>query len=422
MPNKKLLHVAFCDLIKKITPQSLINKQCSFKDDVLKIQNSMFNLTNYKNIYLFGSGKAVLPMAEAMQDLLKNKIAKTLLIGAYDKNLSLENTTYIKSTHPLPSSMSIKAAKKLKKELESLKHDDFFIYLLSGGTSSLLELPEIGITIEELQATTKTMLESAMPIEKMNCIRKHISGIKGGKLIKNIRARGIVLVLSDVLGDNLQDIGSAPLYFDDTTLDDAASFLKEYGIFKKIPSSIQNFLTDKKNNETLKKENPNIKHFILGSNKIVLDKAKKILSQNINTTIVKRPLKEEVEIEVKRLLDFAKKHKGERHCYLFGGECTVKVNTEGKGGRNQHLVLSFLDKYDASFDITLLSGATDGIDGNSDSAGALIDTHSKLKAYSFNAKNYLESFNSNIYFSKTNELLKIGATHNNLLDIVMMVL
>lgn len=422
MLDKKLLRASFCELIKKITPQSLISQQCSFEDGILNIQNSKINLVNYKNIYLFGSGKAVLPMAEAMLNLLENKIIKTLLVGAYENNLNLKNTTYIKSSHPLPTQISFEAAKKLKQELESLGNDDFFIYLLSGGSSSLLELPQIGITLKELQETTKVMLESAMPIEKMNCVRKHLSQIKGGKLVKNVKAKGIVLVLSDVLSNNLQDIGSAPLLFDDTAYKDAISYLNEYKIFNKIPLNIQKNLTSKCKNKILKKQKQDIKHFILGSNKIVLEKAKEILEKKITTTIIEKPIKDEVTIETKKLLDFAKKHKNKRRCYLFGGECTVKVNHMGKGGRNQHLVLSFLDKYDASFKMTLLSGATDGIDGNSDSAGALIDTNSKAKTRLLNAKNYLKNFNSNAYFTATDELLKTGATHNNLLDIVMMIL
>jgi glycerate-2-kinase len=422
MPNKKLLYETFYELIKEITPQTLINKQCSLKDGVLNIQNSKFFLANYKNIYLFGSGKAVLPMAEALQDLLKNKIKKTLLVGAYKNSYDLKNTVYIKSSHPLPTHTSLKAAKKLKEELDNLKSDDFFIYLLSGGSSSLLELPQIGITLEEFQEITKVMLKGAMPIEKINCVRKHLSQIKGGKLVKNVNAKGIVLVLSDVLGDNLHDIGSAPLYFDTTTYKDAITYLKEYDIFTKIPLNIQKFLINKSKNEIIEKKKQKFQHFILGSNKIVLEKAKEILSKNIGTTIIKEPIKNEVDSEAKKLLDFARTHKNTRHCYLFGGECTVKVKISGKGGRNQHLVLGFLDKYDASFKVTFLSGATDGIDGQSDSAGACIDKNSKAKARLLDTEKYLKTFNSNIYFNKTDELLKIGATHNNLLDIVMMIL
>ncbi len=420
MNDKEFLKTAFLKLLDEIKPQKLLKNSCNFDKKILNIQNSAYDLSRYKNIYLFGSGKAVLPMAQSMQEILEDSIYKSFLIGAFEDDLHLKNTIYIQSSHPIPSQKSIESAKKLKKKMQELGSDDFFIYLLSGGTSSLIELPQDGICLKDISILTDLMLKSAMPIKKMNCIRKQISKIKGGKLIQNIKADGIVLLLSDVLGDDLKTIGSAPLYPDNNTSSEAVSYLKKYKIFDKIPNSVKNYLLNAKN-DYIKEKIKEPKHFILGSNQIVLQKAKKILQKNIDTMIVKEPLKEEVSIEAKKLLNFVKSKSKKRVCYLFGGECTVNVKKNGYGGRNQHLALSFLEKFDCDFRVTLLCGATDGIDGNSDAAGAVVQATKQQEPEISEIKEHLKNFNSNLYFKKREDLLKTGPTHNNLLDITMII-
>ncbi len=425
MTDKQLLLNTFETLLKEITPENLLNKQCSFYDNILKIQNSTFDLSKFKDIHLLGSGKAVLPMAKSIQNLLGNRIKDTLLVGAYEKNITLKDTIYIQSSHPIPSKISIISAKLIQNRLDSLSKDDFFIYLLGGGTSSLLEIPETNITLKEVQKTTELMLKNAMPIEKINCVRKHISAIKGGKLIKNLKSKGIVLVLSDVIGDDLQSIGSAPLYHDNTTSLDALNSLKEYQIFDKIPKSVQLFLKEgvqNRHEESPKNKNPLLKHIVVGSNKMVLEKAKKILTPHIKTKIVQETLSKEVRYEAEKLYNFAKQNSKKRCCFLFGGECTVDIKKDGIGGRNQHLALTFLKYCNNKLKVTFLSAATDGIDGNSDAAGAIIETDEKIDVDSAIIQRYLNDFNSNIYFSKKGGLIKTNPTHNNLLDIVMMIL
>ena len=426
MTDKQLLLNTFQTLLREMSPEKLLDKQCSYTKGILKIKNSFFNLNGFKHIHLLGSGKAVLPMAKSIHNLLGSKIKDTLLVGAYEKNITLKDTTYIQSSHPIPSKISISSAKFIQNRLDSLLKDDFFIYLLGGGTSSLLEIPETNITLKELQKTTEVMLKNAMPIEKINCVRKHISAIKGGKLIKNLKANGVVLVLSDVIGDDLQSIGSAPLYYDDTTFSDAINSLKEYKIFDKIPKSVQLFLKEgvqNRDKESPKNKNPLLKHIIIGSNSMVLEKAKEILTPHIKTELMQKRLSKEVKYEAKKLYNFAKENNKKRCCFLFGGECTVDVKRDGIGGRNQHLALTFL-KYcnNSKLKVVFLSAATDGVDGNSNAAGAIIETDEKTNIDSAIIDRYLNDFNSNIYFSKNGGLIKITPTHNNLLDIVMMIL
>ncbi len=428
MSKKNTLHTVFNALIEEIKPQRLIKEQCRYADEVFTVQEADIDLSAYKKIHLLGSGKAVVPMAEALQSLLNAKIESALLVGAYQDTAVEQHTQYIKSSHPLPSKKSIEAATALRSKLLSLEEDDFFIYLLSGGSSALVELPESPITLEEFQATTSLMLQGGMPIGAMNCVRKHLSQVKGGKLAQGTKAKGIVLVLSDVIGDDLHAIGSAPLYFDTTTFSDAVDALKAHDLFDKIPKGVRQFLAEGSEGghlETPKSESEKVRHFVLGSNTHLLNKAKMLLeNDNIPTTIADEPIEGDTQTLAKELVDLAESYRGQRHCFIFGGEATVNVRGEGRGGRNQHLALSVLQLLEGKNDITFLSAATDGVDGNSEAAGALIDTHSRVNAlaHEIDPTFYLETFDSNAFFSKTGELLITGPTHNNLLDIVMILI
>jgi len=428
MSNKTLLHGVFNQVLEEITPEKLISDSCHLDGKKLTVLDKTYDLDEYKNIYLLGSGKAVIPMAEEVEKLLKPFLKKTLIIGPYDSDKTFDNGTYIQSTHPLPSQKSVDSARALQEVLQQLGEDDLFIYLLSGGNSALVELPEECISLNEFQEVTRLMLHSGMPIEKMNSVRKHLSKVKGGKLAQQTKAKGVVLVLSDVIGDDLYTIGSGPFYCDQTSFLDAEDALNIYGVYEKMPESIQTFFKEGISGihaETPKKPYEHIKHHIVGSNSIVLEKAQHLLQkEGMATSIIDEPLQGDISQITKQLLKFAQNHQETTHAYIFGGEATVVVKGEGKGGRNQHLCLSMLTQCDLSCDITFLSAATDGIDGNSNATGALIDTHSHVdvKARHIDPKHYLDSFDSNRFFEQTGELLITGPTHNNLLDIMIMLI
>ena len=423
MQIKEILKDSFFEVLKDIEPSKLINNKCEFNENEIIIDKEKITLPKDKKIHLFGSGKAVLSMAKSIYENLENKIEKAVLVGPYENSLNKENLLYLKSSHPIPTNKSEDAAKSLKKSIESLNEDDFFIYLLSGGNSALVELPDEDITMQEFQETTDLMLKGSMPIVAMNCIRKHLSQVKGGRLVSNCKAKGIVLVLSDVLSNDLEAIGSAPLYFDSSTFEDSIKYLEEYELFEKIPKSVREYLLlgkDGKIQDTPKKEKENIKHFLIASNEILLnDIQKNLFSKKITAQIIDKKIEEDVNIVVDDLLEFIKNK--EEGCFIFGGEALVKVTADGKGGRNQHLILSFLDKFPKNRKMTILSAASDGIDGNSNSAGAVIDneTLEKVKQLNLDIKKYLKDFNSNEFFEKTGNLVNTGPSHNNMLDVLI---
>ncbi len=424
MSSRTLLKNAFKELLEKIRPEKLIEKQCRLEKEKLIIQNTLYNLKHYQNIYILGSGKAVVPMASIMQKLLKTYKPKTLLVGAYEFKNNFANTTYVQSTHPIPSKKSIEAAGSLKSFMNSMQEDDLYIYLLSGGNSALVEEPENGIGLDDFKKTTNIMLHGGMPIAAINSVRKHLSKVKGGKLALQSKAEGIILVMSDVLGNDLNTIGSAPLYCDNSSFADAIKYLKSYSLFDKIPQNVQKFLLSAKD-ETPKTPLKRVRHFIVGTNEIVLQKAKEIMeTKGLKTVLLDMQISGDVKDVAQKLHGFIKDDVGSfKRCYIAGGEATVVVDDkyQGKGGRNQHLCLHFLNLLGGRKGITFLSGATDGVDGNSTAAGAVVDSYLEIEALSIGLDfhQYLEHFDSNTFFSKTDALLISGPTNNNLLDIAI---
>jgi len=424
MQVKQILKDSFFEVLKNIEPSKLIDNKCDFKENEIIINGQVIKLPKNKKIHLFGSGKAVLSMAKTIYEKFDTKIENAVLVGPYDNTFEKENLSYIKSSHPIPTEKSLVAAKSLKNAIEALEEDDFFIYLLSGGNSALVELPVQNISLDEFQETTDLMLKGSMPIVAMNCVRKHLSQVKGGRLVSNCKAKGIVLVLSDVLSNDIQAIGSAPLYFDSSSFEDSIKYLEEYDLFEKIPSNVKEYLIQGKNKkieDTPKKENINIKHFLIASNEILLNDIKKELKdKGITSLIMNKKIEEDVDVVIDELLKFIKNK--DEGCFIFGGEALVKVKGNGKGGRNQHLVLSFLNKFPNKKKITLLSAASDGVDGNSNSAGAIVNNES-IKTYKnleLDINKYLEDFNSNEFFNKTNDLVNTGPSHNNMLDVLIL--
>jgi hydroxypyruvate reductase len=297
--------------------------------------------------------------------------------------------------------------------LKNRKQSDFVIFLISGGGSSLLSMPD-GISLQDKKITTSLLLKSGANIQEINCIRKHLSKIKGGKLVENLSCDAVSLVMSDVVGDDLSDIASAPTYFDDTTFKDADKILIKYGLKKHIPHGVLkriNLGIHNKIPETPK--SPKIKNYIIATNNVCLDAmvirarqlgytANTIRSISGNISLVSRNLLKSFSI---------KKHS----CLIFGGESTVKIVGNGKGGRNQELVLSVLNKIQKNREnVTIASCGTDGKDGNTDVSGAIIES-SKDKIHDI--QNFLKNNNSYYFFKKHKGLIFTGPTHTNLMDI-----
>jgi len=432
--RRKLARRIFDSAVESVLPDSLIKKTVALQGTELHIQNTVHRLKPEQKIHIFGSGKASVGMAGSLLAILQDRIAGGVIVTNQLPDADLSPLQVVQGSHPVPDEKSIRGAQLLIEGLSGLSSDDFFIYLLSGGSSALIEKPRDPITLAEMQETTRLLLSNSVPIQQVNAIRKHLSLVKGGRLRQSTRAAGAVLVISDVIGDDLSVIGSGPLYYDPTSFKDCRHILENAAIWNKIPVSVQKIISDGEKgaiSETPKQQTGSINHYLLGTNRVALQKAHRTAAESgLNSYILSSSLAGEAREVAKVLTSMARNILSFHEpfpppvCLLFGGETTVTIRGQGKGGRNQELALAALAEIGEQDNILLLSGGTDGIDGNSPAAGAIADSGFFLKGekQGLSIDEFLADNNSYTYFQKTGGLLQPGSTGTNVMDITLIII
>lgn len=400
---KSGLSVAMPDLaLKKI-----------IKNKKIIVGKEQLNLSEYEHIFTIGIGKAADSMTKTVNSLINLDGGITVTPHAQKTLLKTKKFKTIYAGHPLPNGNSIRASKIILKFLREREKKDFIIFLISGGASSLVSLPD-EITLNEKKIITNLLLKSGANIDEINCVRKHLSRIKGGRLTEYLVCDAISLVLSDVVGDDLSSIASGITYCDKTTFSDAKHILQKYNLQKFVPRSVLkriNLGVHRKIPETLKR--PKIKNYVVAKNRDCLSAMEKTARHFGLFTKIVYPISGEARYTAKKLVKLIPKKRNS--CVIFGGETTVKVVGSGKGGRNQELVLSALSeiqKMDRT--ITIASIGTDGKDGNTDASGAIAGNYG---IYENNIQSYLDRNNSYYFFKKHGGLIFTGVTHTNLMDI-----
>ena len=380
------------------------------KNHILLGKNQI-HLSNYKRIFVVAYGKAADSMAEYVSKKI-NVSRGIVVVPKYTKpSLSSKKFQIFYSGHPLPNRESVRAGKAVQKFVNECSNDDFILFLVSGGGSSLLALPD-KITLAEKKYVTKLLLKSGVTIDEFNCIRKHLSMIKGGKLVRGINCDGCALVMSDVVSNDLSVISSGCTYNDNTTFSDAMKIITKYALEKKLPKKVLIHLKDSLDIVTRSKRST-IKNKIIATNQDCLD-AMVLKSRQLGfVTKVYSPIKHDVGVSAKKIVQMIPRRKNS--CLIFGGEPTVRVRGNGKGGRNQELVLQILKLiHDSNHHILISSISTDGIDGNTMCSGAIIENNSSSMKKIIS---YLENNDSYSFFKKYGGLIKTGYTHTNLMDI-----
>ena len=378
----------------------------------IKINGKSFNLEKYSSIYSVAFGKAGDSMTRALNAIVPIKSGIIVIPKGSKSIIKAKKFQIFNSRHPEPDQTSVKAAKEVMKFVQNKRSDELIIFLVSGGGSSLLAMPD-DITLEDKIHVTKVLLKSGATIQEFNCVRKHLSKIKGGKLIENMKCHGVSLVMSDVEGDDLSAIASGTTYMDDTTYADASEILKKYKIRWKMPQEVLDLFKKRENEiiETPKKAK--IENFVIASNSNCLEamkeKAEKI-GYKVDTMQIFGDIKEQVTKILEKISD------EEKTCILFGGETTVKVLGKGMGGRNQELVLRLLKNTQKLKKMVIASIGTDGIDGNSVFAGAITEN---IKIDLDVMKEFLKNSDSGRFFQKQKGNVITNATHTNLMDIGM---
>jgi glycerate-2-kinase len=417
-----------------VDPYQLIQEQVVRNGDVLIISDRVkVDLSDYDRIILCGAGKGAAPISKAMEELLGDNLESGDIIVKYDHLAELKKVNIHEAAHPVPDGNGLKSTETLLNNLNNLTERDCVFVLLTGGGSALLEsLPE-EITLDDLQKLSSVLLQCSATIHEINCIRKHISLIKGGQLARKVYpAHCITLALSDVVGDDLSVIASGPTNPDPSTYLDALAILEKYEVTNHIPAVILNHLqvgVEGTIPETPKqgdKEFEKVTNIVIGNNRLALNKAKeKAESLGFNTLILTSMLEGEAKEVAKVVASIIKEIQTTETpikkpaCILLGGESTVKIQGQGKGGRNQELALA-VALTDIEEPYVCVSIGSDGSDGPTDAAGAMVD-HTTLKrgeSEGLNALEFLKENDAYNYFTPIGDLIITGPTGTNVMDVV----
>ncbi len=434
MEYRKVAEEIFLKGVESVTPQNLINRYVKIKKNILIVQNLKIDLTKVANIYVIGAGKASAMMASAIESILGDRITDGQIITKYNHSVPLKYINITEAGHPIPDENGLKGTNALLEIAHKATKDDVVICLISGGGSALMVDVPARCSLSDLKILNDILLKCGADIKEMNCIRKHLSNVKGGKLAKMISpALLITLIISDVVGNQLDVIASGPTTPDSTTFADSLQILKKYNIQEQVPTSIFHHLCEGLSgiNPETWKANEKLKglyfNLIIGNNKLALNESAKVAeSFGYITFIITNVLEGDVSVVLKIMSDEIRKHVDNKQkiCLLFGGEPTVKVKGNGLGGRNQHIALLATRLLTEYPHLTLLSGATDGSDGPTDAAGAVIDYMTLVNALVLNldVNRYIDDFNSYYFFKTEGGLITTGPTGTNVMDMIVVLL
>ncbi len=415
-----------CSAIDAIDPYNVVKKR--FDDEHIVFDSKTIDLSDFKNIYLVGFGKASVGMTQAVCDSV-DIVKGVIITNDTSNNVQHDNIITFVGGHPIPNQTSIDGTDEILETIKMCDGDDLLIVLISGGGSALLCKPRVNL--KELQDTTDLLLRCGANINEINTIRKHLSLVKGGQLVKYANCTVISFIISDIIGDPIEFIASGPSYPDSTTYEDAQKVLEKYSLWDEIPGSVRDVIIDGINGiipETPKKDNhffDNVCNFIAANNEIACNAARlKSEELEYNAMLLTISLSGEAKDMGKFLVDKAKNYvsKGKKFVFISGGETTVTIKGDGQGGRNQEMVLGGIEKISGS-DLVFASFATDGIDGKSDAAGGIVDGMSLNMALSkgLDPKKYLEDNNSYVFLKKLGDLFFTGPTGTNVMDIQVII-
>jgi glycerate 2-kinase len=434
MDHKEIAEQIFLAGVDGVLPSNLISKEMSLADNTLRIGNLTFALGSINNIYIVGAGKASAMMALEVEKVLGDKITSGHIVVKYGYSCELKYIDVTEAGHPVPDSNGLKATQEILKIAGRADVNDLVISLISGGGSSLLwDIPE-GCSPEDIIKLNELLINSGACISEINAVRKHLSHVKGGQLAKEVYPATLVnLILSDVPGDPLEVIASGPTVPDSTTFEQALTVLSTYGLTEIIPDKVFNLLlagvkgsfpeTPKSGDIVFNKTF----NLLIGTNSKALEAARnKALEYNINAVIMDDQLQGDVATVAEYIVETAVRFKNDKNevkpvCILFGGETTVKMTGKGIGGRNQHFALMSAFLLREIPGITILSAGTDGSDGPTDAAGAVVNSKTISEAISkgIDPENHLTDFDSYNFFKKSGGHIVTGPTMTNVMDIIV---
>lgn len=419
-----------------VDPEQAVRRYVRREDKTLLVGDRSYGLDRYKRIILVGAGKGTAPMAKALEDILGDMLTGGRIIVKYGYGMPLKSIHVVEAGHPIPDESGLRAAEELLGELQRCTEEDLVIFAFSGGGSALLPAPIPPFTLDQKQECTRLLLECGATIDEINAIRKHLSRSKGGQLAKEAYpATMISLLLSDVVGDRLDVIASGPTVPDESIFGDCIGIVERYDLVERLPKGVMERFKGGLAGvvpETPKQGDPvflKVQNLIVGNNRDCLLAAReKVRSLGYNTLVLSSQIEGEAR-EVAQVIAAIGKEICQISlpiappaCILAGGETTVTIHGSGKGGRNQELALACAIAIDGREGISMFSAGTDGTDGPTDAAGAIVDgtTCGRAREAGLDPNAFLMANDSYSFFESLGGLLKTGPTRTNVMDILCM--
>jgi len=393
---------------------------------LLRVCEDIYDLSAYSRVLVVSIGKAGHTMVEALTQQVGESALEGIVASSVAPSAQVRGFRYFRGGHPTPNAESIHAANAIRKVLDAQTAASLVIFLISGGASSIVETPiDDEISLDDLIATYRALVYSGAPIAEINAIRKHLSSVKGGRLAQAaFPAQQVSLLVSDVPESTPDALASGPTMPDSTSVEDCYRIAEKHGLLPQLPSSTRELFERQALEETPKSDDQAFyrsRWWTILSNQTAVEQASAAAERagfavHVDNSCDDWDYERAAEYLLKRLRELRKK--SERVCLISGGEVTVKLTNGGVGGRNQQFALACAAKI-AGENITVLSAGTDGVDGNSPAAGAVVDGSTVRRAQSMglNLRAALETFNAYPLFSALSDAIETGPTGNNLRDV-----
>ena len=378
------------------------------RDGVISVGGTTVRAEEYSGVYVVAFGKAADAMTRAFNAAIPINAGIVVIPKGSRSRIRGKKFQIFNARHPKPDKTSVRAAREVMKFLQNRRSGELVVFLVSGGGSSLLAMPD-GISLNDKIRATDLLVKSGATIQEINCVRKHLSRIKGGRMVENLKCRAVGLIMSDVEGDDVSSIASGMTCPDDTTPADAMGVVERHGLGRRMPEAVLEALGGSSDDGAVRQGK--VENHVIARNMDCLkamEDAAGAMGYEVSTMQVFGDIKDAVKVILERVPDEP------RTCLVFGGEVTVKVLGKGTGGRAQEMVLRILKNTRGGRRIVVASIGTDGIDGNSLHAGAITENIIADKRV---AKEFLKNSDSGRFFQKRSECIMTGPTHTNLMDV-----
>ena len=422
--------------LASVKPDAAIERFCRRTGDTLSCGKHQYDLSQIQRIFIVGAGKASAPMAAALERMLGQAVAGGVVNVKYGHTAALNRVQLVEAGHPVPDLNGVMGTQAMIDICRGAGAQDLVIGVISGGGSALSPLPAPPLTLQDKQHTSQVLLDSGANIHEINAIRKHISAVKGGRLAQAAYPSPMLnLILSDVVGDDLDVIASGPAVPDRSTFGDCMRIINKYNLKGKLPAAVLNRIEGGLRGEV--EETPKAgTHFfrstvnvVVGSNfEAVLAAKEKAVLLGYNTIILSSLMVGETREIALAHTAIAKeiRHSGNPApvpaCIISGGETTVTIRGSGLGGRNQEFALAALAEIDGLKNTVILSAGTDGNDGPTDAAGAIVDhqTAQRARDLGIDPDVYLADNDAYHFFESLSDLFITGPTNTNVMDLRIM--